>query len=492
MSRSAIAAALARTDVSAGERLVAFSLASFADRSGRARPGTPAAAARAGLARSSYLEARDQLVRDGLVVVEVLATGRGRASTLALPFAAEGPWWEGDINAELFEAVLGYSRTRGSARLLLAALAALADDHGVVAGVTTEALCAAAGISDRTYRRVCAPLIASGEVGVEASAGGRGHRNRWEIRDPRAGTAVAARPRHRVAAPAGARPLVASVGAPVGGLNPGQERTVSTENHPALSGVQAVNPGQRRTLSRQTPAETPAQTPAANARTGREPQNPRTTADPPNPLAGGLDTDTIVVDEIYVTERGRKRQRQITVNLAPIRERLAAESEADRAAWEQVRALLLQAVSETQFEIWLAPLELIAIDNEGTLVVAAPDATVNWTRGRFGPLLDRAAERIGRSMRIAHAVERRAAETLESAASGASGAQHCDGTPPVSNGTPTVATRFPPDGPDASRGRLMIGAMPDLSSHQPTDLSAHASVYASADTHVHKQLKEVS
>ena len=40
MSRHAIAAALAREDLSCGERLVAFSLASFADRDNRARPGT--------------------------------------------------------------------------------------------------------------------------------------------------------------------------------------------------------------------------------------------------------------------------------------------------------------------------------------------------------------------------------------------------------------------------------------------------------------------
>ena len=63
MSRQAIAAGLARGDLSAGERLVAFSLASFADRENRAWPGAPAAAARAGLRRSRYLEAREQLVR---------------------------------------------------------------------------------------------------------------------------------------------------------------------------------------------------------------------------------------------------------------------------------------------------------------------------------------------------------------------------------------------------------------------------------------------
>ena len=145
MSHQAIAAVLAVHDLSSGERLVAFSLASFADRENRARPGTPAAAERAGLRRSWFLEARDMLVRRGLVVVEHAATGRGRASMLWLPFAETGPWWDGEINAELLEAVLSYSRSQGTARLLLAAMAALADEQRLVEGVTTERLCAAAG-----------------------------------------------------------------------------------------------------------------------------------------------------------------------------------------------------------------------------------------------------------------------------------------------------------------------------------------------------------
>lgn len=41
MSHYAIAAMLARNDIAAGERLVAFSLASFADRRGLAWPGAP-------------------------------------------------------------------------------------------------------------------------------------------------------------------------------------------------------------------------------------------------------------------------------------------------------------------------------------------------------------------------------------------------------------------------------------------------------------------
>ena len=82
MSHRAIAAVLARDDLASGERLVAFSLASFANIENRAWPGAPAAAARAGLRRSRYLQARDRLVRRGLVVVERRATGRGRSSVV--------------------------------------------------------------------------------------------------------------------------------------------------------------------------------------------------------------------------------------------------------------------------------------------------------------------------------------------------------------------------------------------------------------------------
>ncbi len=185
MSVPAIAAALAREDLSAGERLVAFSLASFADRENRAWPGAPAAAARAGLSRSRYLQARDQLVRRGLIVVEDAATGRGRASTLGLRFADEGPWSEREINAPLFEASLAYSRARGPARLLLASMAALANEDRVVEDLTTEQLCSAAGLADRSYRRARQALLGAGELVLLSGVGGRGNANRWEISDLR-------------------------------------------------------------------------------------------------------------------------------------------------------------------------------------------------------------------------------------------------------------------------------------------------------------------
>lgn len=109
MSHRAIAAVLARDDLASGERLVALSLASFANSGNHAWPGAPTASARAGLGRSRYLEARERLVTRGLVVVDQRATGRGRSSVVSLAFADIGPWWEGEINVKLLDAVLGYS-----------------------------------------------------------------------------------------------------------------------------------------------------------------------------------------------------------------------------------------------------------------------------------------------------------------------------------------------------------------------------------------------
>jgi hypothetical protein len=135
VSHAAIAAVLARADLSAGERLVAFSLASFADPEQLTFAGTPAAAARAGLGKSRYLQARDRLVGRGLIDVEGRAGGRGRSRTVKLVFARSGPWWDGDVNAQLLEAVLG---VQPCARPLVAALTSTD-----TAGAASDAMLAA-------------------------------------------------------------------------------------------------------------------------------------------------------------------------------------------------------------------------------------------------------------------------------------------------------------------------------------------------------------
>ena len=535
MGREAIAAALAREDLSCGERLVAFSLASFADRDNRARPGTPAAAARAGLARSRFLEARDRLVCRGLVVVADAASGRGRASTLALPFAETGPWWEGEINAELFEGVLSYSATRGAARLLLATMAALANEEGVVEGVMTERLCAGAGMADRTYRRARATLLASGEVALRGGSGGRGNTNRWEIAHSRARSRATSPARaRRVAPPPGARPIVATVAAPAGdaqdvdalpaevvsdarsqpvaAVKGGQDRTVSTQkgpvltgvsepkggqdrtlpelHGPAVTGVSAVKGGQVRTVSLNTPAKTPAETPALNARAGREPQNPRT-IDPPSPPEGGSGADRVLVEETYLTERGRRRRRLVAVDLGAVRERLRAAGDADLAAWEQVRALLREAVGESTFEIWLARLELVAVDLEGTLVVSTPPETAGWVADRFGRVLDGASRRAGRPLRIADEPQRMAAESLPPATAAAAGPAPAGSSPGArlcgSAGLAECAADVPTVGSDGALSGLSGACRGDQSTRRP----AYTSAYPSSYTDVYNQTREV-
>jgi len=455
MSHAAIAAALALEDVSAGERLAAFSLASFANREHRAWPGTRVAAARAGLSRSQYLAAREGLERRGRVVVEAAGGGRGNSPAVALAFALSGPWFEGEINPALFEAVLGYSRARGSARLLLAALAAVADDELEVIGLATEEIRAAAGMADSTYRRARAALLASGEVVLGIAGGGRARTNCWQLRDPRSTDSqsplVAL---GRVAPSPTARPLVAPAKEPpttsagdrtrrsagrvagvedpglsgVSAVNPGQIRTVSAANGPGLSGVSTVNPGQDRTVSPDTPPVTPPQTPPPNARAGREALNPGIMEHPPGPPDdGGTRPGSVQVIEEYVTDRGRRRQRTVVVDLDEIRSQFRAPDDAELTDWQVIRSELRRVIGDSTFEIWLDQLWLAAVDKTGVLVLVAPSATRAWVAKRFGRLLERVAGSAGRSMRVADDCELQLLGAITSTSTAA------DAAPPFPN-----------------------------------------------------------
>ncbi len=426
MSHAAIAAVLARTDLAAGERLVALSLASFANREQRAWPGNPAAAARAGLGRSRYLQARDQLVGSGLLELENRGRGRGQATTIALLFAQSGPWWDAEVNAQLLEGVLGHSRARGPARLLLAALAALADETGAVDGLWTEELCRAAGLANSTYRRARTALLDSGEVELVDNGGGRGRTNRWHVIDPAGpGAAPVVASRRRRAPVAGARPLLSPVRtdrhagvadsaevAAVSDANGPILSGVSVEKGPALSGVSArkgpalsglsARKGPTLTgVSGANPAKTPPETPPANARAGREPLNPGT-RNPPSPPGGGSDrADGLFVEETYRTRRGRLRRHRVAVDVLAACARLVSPSNADNHDWQQIRELLAARLGESTFEIWLAAIELVAVDADGALVLIAPEPTSGWVRTRFGRLIVDTACRLGRRVVIA-------------------------------------------------------------------------------------------
>jgi hypothetical protein len=474
MSHTAIAAALACQKLSLGERQVAFSLASYAAVDLLPWPGNLAAAARAGLSDRQFLQARARLVRRGLLEVERSPGGRGKKSTVDLVFAREGPWWEGDINAQLFGAVLGYSRARGPARLLLAAMAALADEDGVLEELTTEELCRAAGIAEKTYREARKALLRSGELVLLSGGGGRGRANRWQLRDPRvlADGPIASPGRERVAPPQGARPLLTATTTPDtdqtrfessdangalptgvsdqkggtartlsnkkgagetgvsernGGVDRtlsekgavatgvreekgGVDRTLSAVNRAARTGVSARKGGAKRTVSRRAPgetpaergAETPAETPAANARAGKEPQNPRTPEHPPFPPEGGRESGSISIEHEYRTARGRLRRRAVTVDLDGLRATLRPPAPGDAADWRRIRELMAERVEAgTPAAVWVELPQLVAVDVDGALLVACPPRVAGWLMERFWPLIARCAADRGRGVRLA-------------------------------------------------------------------------------------------
>jgi hypothetical protein len=431
VSHTAIAAVLARTDLSMGERLVALSLASFANRDERAFPGNAAAAARAGLGRSRYLEAREQLVARGLVAIEEVGRGRGQATMLAVLFAQSGPWWDGEINARLLEHVLSRSPVRGPARLLHATLAALADESGSVSELSTDDLCRTAGLANSTYRRARTALLASGEVALVNDGGGRGRMNRWRV-FVAAGelSTTAVRPRRRRAPIPGQPPLISPTRSESTSAVASQSRVtaaparadrgpglsgvtdrkgpelsgVSRRKGPILNGVSPSKGPDVSGVSSVNPAKTPPQTPPPNARAGIEPLNPRT-RNPPDPPGGGSTERWVIIEESYLSDRGRRRRRPVRVDLDEVRRGLAVPSSEDRNVWRRIRDRLQRRVGESMFAIWLEPVELIAIDCDQRLVLAPPTTTAAWISKRFGRLLTATSSELGREFRFANEAE---------------------------------------------------------------------------------------
>ena len=218
----------------------------------------------------------------------------------------------------------------------------------------------------------------------------------------------------------------------VSGAKGGHDRTVPPEKCPVLTGVSAPKGGQDQTLFElapiespaQTPAKTPAETPAPNARAGREPLNPRIRKDPPSPPEGGSPPDSILIEETYVTAHGRTRRRSVRIDLDEVRRGLGMPGLADRNDWAQIRERLREIVGDSTFEIWLEPLELIAIDPGGALVIDAPPATCSWLQHRFVRVLTRCTEEASRRFRFAEEPERQAFAHRERAPSSAVRAVH--------------------------------------------------------------------
>ena len=109
----------------------------------------------------------------------------------------------------------------------------------------------------------------------------------------------------------------------------------------------------------------------------------------------------MIVEQVYITERGRRRRRQVRIDLDGVRRELGIPTAADRGDWQQIRELLRATVGESTFAIWLEPAELIAVDDKRRLVIAVPATTAAWMAKRFGRLLTSCAESVGRELRFA-------------------------------------------------------------------------------------------
>jgi DnaA N-terminal domain len=109
----------------------------------------------------------------------------------------------------------------------------------------------------------------------------------------------------------------------------------------------------------------------------------------------------VFVEQTFRTDRGRVRRRQVAVDVEAVRAGLTAPGGDDRGDWQTIRHVLAGAVGEDQFAIWLEPLELVAVDRDGALLVVAPAALRGWVRDRFVGVLAHAAAAAGRPVRVA-------------------------------------------------------------------------------------------
>jgi hypothetical protein len=114
-----------------------------------------------------------------------------------------------------------------------------------------------------------------------------------------------------------------------------------------------------------------------------------------------------VIEQLFISDRGRKRRRMVPVDLAEVRRGLDPPGPDDRDDWERIREVVRARLGEDMFAIWLGPVALIAVD-ASVLVIAAPPETVSWVRDRYGRLLAATAERTYRELRFAEEAERMA------------------------------------------------------------------------------------
>ena len=198
-----------------------------------------------------------------------------------------------------------------------------------------------------------------------------------------------------------------------------------------MTGVSVPKGGQdqtlferRRSKARKNPGENPGRNPGTQRARGKANPKPQNQGRPAQPPGRG---EPALLDRRRgdVCHRSRPQVRRATrIDLDEVRRRLAIPSVADRNDWEQIRKRVREVVGDSTFEIWLEPLQLIAIDPVGVLVIAAPATTNSWVETRFGRLLARSGEQESRAVRFADEPERQAFGREDRAPSSAVRAVH--------------------------------------------------------------------
>ena len=317
-----------------------MSLASFANRDDARGPGIPAGSG-AGRPRSSrYLEVARAARRRGLLEIEM--PGRARTGDARSSSCSRSP--VRGTRARSTRTARSRAQLQPgprAARLLLAALAALADETGVVDELSTDELCRAAGLANSTYRRArrrCSPPARSRSTTTAAAAGGRvagglatASGSPTSPVSDRTAASPAARCTATPAASDRAEAGAESVRTPERGLwhagkGPDPERGFRDEGSdpergfvgkgPDLSGVSGETPPKPRQKPRHP----------TRAREGNpEPRNQRT---PPTPLKGGGPPRLILEESYSATEGGVGDDRFASTSMSPARTRFPT---ADRA-----------------------------------------------------------------------------------------------------------------------------------------------------------------
>jgi hypothetical protein len=90
----------------------------------------------------------------------------------------------------------------------------------------------------------------------------------------------------------------------------------------------------------------------------------------------------MMIEQTFISERGRKRKRLVPVDLAEVRRGLDPPGLTDRADWERIRELLRAGLGEDMFGIWLGPLDLIAVDASVLVIARSATSMTMWSSTR--------------------------------------------------------------------------------------------------------------